>query len=343
MIAIHDSLNGFHPRWIEYCERFQVPYKRVDCYSSDIIQQLRGCDALMWHHGQSNPKDILVARPILCALEHAGIRVFPDFRTAWHFDDKVAQKYLFEALDISAVPAQVFVDREQALKWSASSDFPKVFKLRRGAGSSGVKLVNGPPEARRLIKKAFNRGFPVYDPWGSLKERVYKWRLGKFPVTEIFKGLVRVILPPRFSRILGRERGYVYFQDFVPENSTDIRVFVVGGRACAVTRSTRPNDFRASGSGLLNYDPSRLDLRLIRAGFEVSRKIGSDATAMDFIVDSNGDPLLIEISYGSPVEFYDNCPGYWDRELRWHSASVNTQAWMVEHLLNEIRSSGSVD
>jgi len=290
----------------------------------------------MWHHGQSNPKDILIARSVLFALEHAGIRVFPNFQTAWHFDDKVAQKYLFEALDIPAVPAQVFVDHKQALSWIARSGFPKVFKLRRGAGSSGVRLVKNPREARRLIKKAFRSGFPVYDPWGSLKERVYKWRIGKFSIAEVLKGIIRFVWHPEFSLVLGRERGYVYFQEFVPDNDTDIRIFVVGDRACAVTRHTRPNDFRASGSGLLDYDPSRIDRRVLEAGFEVSRKIGGDALAMDFVVKTNGDPFLIEVSYGSPVEFYDQCPGYWDQHLQWHSGPVNTQAWMVDFLLHEI-------
>ena len=219
MLAIHNSSTGFHPRWIEYCERNGIWYKRVDCYSSDIIQQLDGCRALMWHHGQSNPKDILVARPILSAVEHAGIKIFPDFLTAWHFDDKVAQKYLFEALDIPAVPAHVFVDRDQALIWVTQAEFPQVFKLRRGAGSAGVKLVTDGRQARRLVKKAFGRGFRIYDPWDSLKERVYKWRLGKFPVKEILKGLARFFYPPRYSRILGRESGYIYFQDFLPGNA----------------------------------------------------------------------------------------------------------------------------
>lgn len=336
MIAIQDSPSGFHPRWIAYCEQQGIPFRRVDCYSSDIIQQLNGCQALMWHYGQSHPKDILIARQILFALEHAGLKVFPDFRTAWHFDDKVAQKYLFEALGIQAIPAYVFVDREQALEWISGTDFPKVFKLRRGAGSAGVKLVKNEGVARKYVKKAFRQGFPVYDPWGSLKERIYKWRQGKFPMMEVCKGVARFAIPPVFSRILGRERGYVYFQDFIPNNQSDVRVFVVGDRACALTRFTRPNDFRASGSGLLDYDPANINPDLIRAGFDISKKLDSDAVAMDFITDDDGSPLLIEISYGSPVEFYDKCVGYWDPELNWKAGTVDPHGWMVSLVLKRI-------
>ena len=81
MLAIHHSNAGFHPRWVAYCEEQGIPFKRVDCHASDIIQQLSDCNGLLWHHSQMNPRDLLVAKAILSALEHAGFRVFPDWRT----------------------------------------------------------------------------------------------------------------------------------------------------------------------------------------------------------------------------------------------------------------------
>jgi glutathione synthase/RimK-type ligase-like ATP-grasp enzyme len=339
MLAIHNSGTGFHPRWIDYCERKGIPYRQVNCHASDIIQQVRGCQALMWHHGQSNPRDVLIARPILSALEHAGVKVFPDFRTAWHFDDKVAQKYLFEALNVPAVPAHVFVDRQEALAWVDRADFPKVFKLRRGAGSAGVRLARSRPEARKLVKRAFGRGFPLYDPWSNLRERMYKFRIGQMGLAELLKGLPRFVWPPRYTRILGRERAYVYFQDFVPGNSSDIRVFVSGNKLCALTRLTRPNDFRASGSGLLDYSPEKVDKNVISLAFEITNRVGADALAMDFLIAKSGKPLVIEISYGSPASFYDPCPGYWDSRLNWYPGPFDPQGWMVDLVHQKIADS----
>ena len=333
LIAIHDSDKGFHPRWIDYCERQGIPYRLVDCYASDIIEQVKGCQALMWHHGQSNPKDVLIARPILSALEHAGIKVFPDFRTAWHFDDKVAQKYLFEGLDIPAVPAYVFVDREQALAWVEQAEFPKVFKLRRGAGSAGVRLVHDRRQARRLVKRAFGRGLPIYDPWDSLKERLYKVRLGKLPATDIAKGLIRFFYPPRYSRILGRERGYVYFQDYLPGNDCDIRIVVIGDRAFGIRRLVRPGDFRASGSGRITYQREDFDERCVEMAFETTDKLGGDCVALDFVFDSENTPRILEVSYGFTAEGYDSCAGYWDKCLKWHTGEIEPQGWMVAHIL----------
>jgi len=65
MLAIHHSNAGFHPRWVAYCEEQGIPFKRVDCHASDIIQQLSDCNGLLWHHSQMNPRDLLVAKAIL--------------------------------------------------------------------------------------------------------------------------------------------------------------------------------------------------------------------------------------------------------------------------------------
>ncbi len=333
MIAIHNSQTGFHPLWIAYCKQQDIPFRRVDCYSSDIVAALDGCGALMWHYGQSHPQDILIARPILNALEHAGIPVFPDFRTAWHFDDKVAQKYLFEALNIPAVPAHVFVDRDEALSWIDQAVFPKVFKLRRGAGSHGVRLVKTKSEARSLVRRAFGRGFPVYDPAGNLKERFYKVRSGQAPIREVAKGLARFVHPPEFSRILGPERGYIYFQDYLPDNDCDIRIIVIGNRAFGIRRLVRPGDFRASGSGYITYRREEIDERCVRMAFEIADKLGSTCTALDFVFDQQEAPWVLEASYGFNQKGYDSCEGYWDENLKWYPGTFDPQGWMVEALL----------
>src|SRR5690606_15083765 len=105
------------------------------------------CDIFMWHHHHGKVEDILAAKKILLALQHAGIKVFPDFETGWHFDDKVAQKYLLEAIDAPLVPSYVFYNKQQALIWARETKYPKVFKLKGGAGATNVKLVKSYSQA----------------------------------------------------------------------------------------------------------------------------------------------------------------------------------------------------
>ena len=332
-IAIHHSDSGFHPRWIRYCEENAISYKVVNCYADNIIDQLSDCNALMWHHSQSNPKDIVIAKQILFALEHANFQVFPNFNTSWHFDDKVGQKYLFEALKLPMVPSYVFVNKNEALNWAENTTFPKVFKLRGGAGSANVKLVKRKKDALKLINTAFGKGFKQYDAWYNLKDRIYKFREGKGSLYNIFKGIARFGYEPEFSKTIGRERGYIYFQDFIPNQDSDIRIIIVGYKAFALKRMVRKGDFRASGSGDFYFEKNNFDIDCIKLAFKANEEIKSQCIAFDFIFNQNNNPLIVEISYGFTPEAYDNCPGYWDRELNWYQGSFNPQGWMVENLL----------
>lgn len=336
MLAIHNSNSGFHNRWVKYCETQKIPFKRVNCYASDIVEQLRDCDGLMWHHSQMNPSDLIIAKAILSGLEHSGFCVFPDWRTGWHFDDKVAQKYLFEAIGVPFVPTWVFVDKLSALEWVNSVAFPKVMKLRGGAGSSNVRLVSNLQDARRLVRRAFGSGFPNYDALGSLRERWRKFRLGKEGIFEVVKGLVRYFNPPSFAKLLGNEAGYVYFQEFIPNNDSDTRIIVIDGKAFALKRFVRKGDFRASGSGHFAYEKDQIDERCVQLSFELTEQLGSQCAAYDFVFDTGNNPLLVEVSYGFIQEVYDPCPGYWDRSISWHHGPFNPQGWMVESLIRNI-------
>ena len=335
-IGIHHSKGSFSERWIEYCKQNNIPFKVLNCYDTDIIEQLVDCDALMWHHHQTTYKDVLSAKNILFSLEHAGVNVFPDFKTNWHFDDKIAQMYLLQAINAPLVPSYVFYDRKTAMKWLNETSFPKVFKLKGGSGSGNVKLASNKKEATKLINIAFGRGFSQYDKVGNLKDRYRKYKLGKASLIGLLKGIGRLFIPTLYSKMVGREKGYAYFQDFIPDNNFDIRVIIVGKHSFAIRRGVRKGDFRASGSGDIHYNHKDINLDTIKISFEVNKHIQAQSIAFDYVLYNN-KPLIVEISYGYAVEAYDPCPGYWDKNLKWHEGKFNPQAWMIEDLINTIK------
>lgn len=340
-LAIHNSIYGFHPRWIEYCNKKNINYKLVNCYDNNIINDLKDCNALMWHFNQSNHTDNIIAKQILFALEHTGFLVFPDFKTAWHFDDKIAQKYLLESVGAPLVTSYVSFSEDDALKWAKSTTYPKVFKLRGGAGSQNVRLVTTKSGCVKLIKKAFGNGFPKYDALESLKERIYKFRRGKMPFFEVVKGFIRLFYSPPYARLGANEVGYVYFQDFIPNNDSDIRIIVIGNRAFGLKRYVRDNDFRASGSGNFAYDRELFDLETVKISFEIKKQLGLQIGVFDFIYDLHNKPLIVELSYGYSHEAYDYCPGYWDENLVWHEGLTIKEDWMVELILNKVNGTKS--
>jgi glutathione synthase/RimK-type ligase-like ATP-grasp enzyme len=289
----------------------------------------------MWHYHQAEPTDIVMAKSLLFSIEQSGKKVFPDFNTAWHFDDKVGQKYLLEALEIDIVKTWVFYSKKSVYEWINTTNFPKVFKLRGGAGSQNVQLVHTAQQAKKLAQKAFGNGFPAYDRWESIQERYRKCRLGKASAFDVLKGFVRIVKPPRYAAVIGNEMNYLYFQEFIANNDSDIRIVVIDGKAFGIKRMNRENDFRASGSGFIIYDKSAIDERFVQVSFEIQKKLKAQCIAYDYVLDKNNKPLLIEISYGFANAGYDDCPGYWDEQLVWHEGPFNPYGWMVDLILKK--------
>lgn len=333
-IAIHGGKGGFSERWVAYCQRNGIPYKIVNAYDSNIIDQVADCSAFMWHFSHQNYKDALFAKQLIFSIQQSGKKVFPDFNTGWHFDDKVGEKYLLEATGAPMVPTYVFYTKIEAIAWIKTTEFPKVFKLRGGAGSSNVKLANTRREAIRFTKKAFGKGFPQYDAISGVKERLRKYRLGKVELTNVIKGFIRIIYPPVYVKMHSNEKGYVLFQDFIPDNKFDLRIVVVNGKAFGLKRMCRNNDFRASGGGELLFDKKQIDERCVKVAFEVNDKLHAQSIAYDFIFDKHNQPLIVEISYGYAVAAYDKCEGYWTRDMKWHEGTnFDFCGWMVQQVL----------
>jgi hypothetical protein len=131
-----------------------------------------------------------------------------------------------------------------------------------------------------------------------------------------------------------REQGYIYIQEFVPGNEFDTRVTVIGGRAFAFTRNVRPDDFRASGSGSISYDSRRIDMQCVQIAQRVTRRIGSQSCAFDFVRGVDGAQQILEVSYGYVASAVHACEGFWDERLEWHQGHVWPQDAILDDLLS---------
>jgi len=336
-ISIHHRKGSFSDRWITYCDVQGIHYKVVNCLESDIIQQLSSSDVLLWHWSQGDPREQLMARHVIRSVEMMGVRVFPSTASCWHFDDKIAQKYLLEAIGAPLVPTYVFYDLNEALSWIERASFPKVFKLRKGAGSNNVKLVHNAMEARALAKRAFSSGFSPVPHYGKDAAKRYRAAKKHGNLLNVVKRIPRTLATIRSNReMMGVEKGYIYFQEFVPENDFDTRVTVVGDRAFAFTRNVRPGDFRASGSGDIVYDIDRIDQRYVQIAFDVTQKISAQSMAFDFVSGKHQQPFILEVSYGYIPKLVHSCLGYWDSKMNWHEGHVWPQDAIVIDLLNDV-------
>lgn len=303
------------PVWTRLLREAGHEVREVNVYRADILGQLQGCDGFMWRWAHFNGMG-RIARRLLPVIESSlGIPVYPNQDTCWHYDDKIAQSYLFEAHGIPAPKTWVWFDPAAAKDWASTANYPLVLKLAGGAGSRNVKLVANAQEAFTWIDRLFSMRTTSldesqYQPYGAMK------RL-KNAAQSIIHGNKPVFSDDGYDA----QSGYVYFQEFLPGNSFDTRVTVIGNRAFAYRRFNRPNDFRASGSGSFDVNPELIDLETVKLALDVSNILKTQSIAIDGL--KSGEKRVVgEISYTYVSWMVNKCPGYWDQDLNWHDGQM---------------------
>lgn len=337
-IGIVERPGGFSDRWIEYCIERSIPFRRINIYDNNLISEVKGVKALMWNWSHGDFHNQLIARQIILALEYTGLVIYPNSKTCWHYDDKLAQKYLLEAIEAPFVPTWIFYNFDKAMDWIRNTEFPKVFKLSRGAGSYNVSLVTNQSQAEKLCKIAFSSGFnPLPTYFADYQTKIRKVSSGRDFVAKLKRapGIIWKKWSTKLS--LPVEKGYLYFQEFMPDNPYDTRVVVIGDRAFGFIRKNRPGDFRASGSSEKDLDPELVDKEMIRIAFDVTRKLGTQSLALDFVYNNRKEPVVLEISYTFPAAgAIPKCPGFWNSKLEWQAGPMYPQDAIIEDLLAKI-------
>jgi len=337
-IGIYPRKGSFSDRWITYCEDKHIPYFLIDPFKNDFFENVKGLSAFLWHWPHSDPIYLIMAKHITFALEKLGIIVFPNHDTCWHFDDKIAQKYLFESINAPFPKTWIFYDKKEAMEWVRSAEYPIVFKLPSGASSYNVRLVKTKKDAEKLCKIAFGKGFNIYPNYfADSKTKIKRIKSIKLFLAKL-RRMPKIIINNLvyYKKYLPRSKGYIYFQEFVPNNDYDIRITVIGNRAFGFIRYNRPGDFRASGSGNIHYDLNKIDPRCVKLAFELNRKIKAQSIAFDFLTDGDGSYKVVEISYCYQNIAVYNCPGHWDNELKWHPGHMWPEDAILEDILAKI-------
>lgn len=172
---------------------------------------------------------------ILLALYFQGAKLIPDFRFFRAHHNKVFMELLRDILpiyEIKTITSRGFGAYEEYAKSSfpASSD-TYILKPGLGTRSSGIKLLASKKDKRKYpynISKTFT--------FDNLKLFISKLKTGKL-----------------FTPISNNRRKFI-IQNFIDGLKGDFRILVYGEKYYVVFRGNRDNDFRASGSGKLNFE-----------------------------------------------------------------------------------------
>jgi glutathione synthase/RimK-type ligase-like ATP-grasp enzyme len=333
LIERHTDGNSqsFSAMWKAQADQMGIEAEVIDPMLPGAIERIGGYDAFIWRYNFQFPWTEAGPR-ILSAVEDGyGLPVWPPRQLRLIFENKVAQTYLLDALDVPRPRTWVFWSEAAARAALPGLPLPLVAKLSRGMHSSGVALVRTPEEALTVARQMFSFGLDSMEflrngkglRWGKYTPLVHAFRRGRF------RG--------------DHQRGYVMFQEFVPDNAFDTRVVVQGDRAWASRRMVREGDFRASGSGVSDLSAQAIDPAALELSWRLADAMGVRSLVTD-VMKRDGEPVMGEFSYTMAAHVVRIWEGHWLRgpdEIVWVDAPLDWPRAVFEDFVAEVRSAGN--
>lgn len=303
-----DRYSLWHEKFIVALDKkiksgLKIEYEAISLEDHDWIQKLEGFDAVIWKSDYMGAESSIIFKEKIFFIEqYLGKRVFPNYSSAWHFESKIAQSYMLEKFCIKTPKTIVSFNYNDALAQLQQAQMPLVVKLSHGAGSSNVSLVENRSKIRKKLVKILSLHL-----WKQERQK-YGNSL-KFFTKGICQGWFwnKVVMT-----LLNQDNfRYIYWQEFAAGNEGDLRITVIGDRfAYAFWRKNRPNDFRASGSGNIDYD-REVPENVIRYCIDINKKLHFDSMAYDILFNEKGF-VVVEISYTYVDSAPYKCRGYYE-------------------------------
>jgi len=284
------------------------------------------------------PFDIIIWKPFCLSVEptsyfkekiyfienYLNKIVIPNFTSIWHYDSKIAQSYLFKIFNINSPSTFVSFDYRDAVDQLRATEMPVVFKKSWGAASTNVRLVSN----RKKLEKEISSEF---------FQRI--WDDGKVNYSTVLRHVLPSITQSWFwKKVYQKMKGYdstserfgvVYWQEFIPGNTADLRITVIGDKfVYGAWRNNRPNDFRASGSGRGDFT-RKVPQEIIKYCLEINHRLNFDSMAYDVIFDK--DTFYIsEMSYAYVDSFLFNCRGHYEMDENASLSFIEGHVWPQE-------------
>ncbi len=258
---------GVFPRWTKhrrFLETNGFEHEIFDIHAHDWIEKAKAFDIVVGLvSNEIGPLEEI--RTKYHYLEtYLGKRCYPSADQALLYDDKCLEAYVAKVRGFPMAGSHISHDKADALAMAGRAAYPLVSKVNHSSGSLGVELVRTPRQARRIVRQAFaRRGRSTYLPWD-------------------------------------RQKNYVVFQDFVPNDGYDVRVMAIGRQAFGYYRKVLSGDFRASGMG--GVEKRALPEEAVRIALMARERLGLPQIVVDMVRGLDGRFAIVEFSIVCQVE-----------------------------------------
>lgn len=330
----NNKLCYYSEKFKEILEKNNIPFELVDPNSQYLINDIKNYSHLLFRHTLGDSDKFIYETIFHIAHNVYNVKCSPNYESFWPWDDKFKEFYLLKSHNFPVIDSNIFWNSSHALTFLNQAVYPLVVKLPKGASSENVVIVKSNNEARKIINQVFNKGVRSgglntksnLSSFSNLGARKYGKLLLKTQLQRL--GLLKYN-PDRWQI----HKDSILFQKFLPNNPYDIRVTVIGERAFGFRRIVRKDDFRASGSGNIDFDPGNVDKQCVEIALEVSQKMNFTSMAYDFLYDTDKKPYISEICYAFVDWAIHDCPGFWDEKLIWHESKNWPQYYQLMDFL----------
>lgn len=260
-LALIKDVSEFWKIYEPMFREYSIDVVTLDIFNYADQQRLlnEDWDGVFWR-AKHDPKYRDLAKKIISLFgKHHGLKTFPSWDEYWHYDDKMAQSFLFTKLNIPTPKTFVFYNKSEAIEFLEQINFPIIFKAPFGAGSANVGLLQNKRHAKRYINKVFGKGVKTF----------FKEDLQRF---------------------------FVYFQEFLTNNKGGYRVVCHGKKMLyGYFKYNDKNSQFATGLGEVDLSPLPEDLLEFAHG--VHKKLGfPQVMSYDILKDNSGNYSVLEMS-----------------------------------------------
>ena len=325
-IAIAKDWGDWHGKFAQFLEEyksqginFNFSVINIDCV--DWQEKVKPFDIVIWNPSYMGIRLANHFKEKVYFMQHILDKlVVPNFNTVWHFESKVAESYLLTQYEINTPRTFVSFDYSDARHEMEQSDMPIVLKKSEGAASQNVELIHNKKRMERVIEDLFwTQLWIKARPWTSKTKYIFNnltktwfinWILYRYGLKQIGDGVI-------------------CWQEYIPGNQADLRITVIGDRfAYGFWRNNRPDDFRASGSGLIDYE-REVPKEVINYCLNINNELHFDSMAYD-ILFTNDSFVINEMSYNYIDKALFNAPGYYEKSINETLSFKNGHYWPQE-------------
>ncbi|MBR5604502.1 MAG: hypothetical protein IKY27_10760 [Bacteroidales bacterium] len=279
---------------VESCKALGVDYEVVDIISENWLDNVRNanCDGFFCPSNcvSQELKSIQDERYFIVS-QIMNLPIYPDFNGLYIHENKRNMAAWLELYNYPHAKTKVFTNRENALKYLSSCEYPIVTKSNVGAAASKVRIVKNKRHAIRMAKKCLP------------KTSVFKLlSLGLY-----YKTKVKFLNIPDLHN---PQKDYFIVQDFIKDVLWEWRILKIGDSYFGHQKLLE-GEF-ASGSGKVGWvKPPKHLLEMTR---ELCLKGGFRCMDVDIFETKDGRFVINELqaSFGSYLDYQmciDGIPG----------------------------------